>query len=92
MDFEGTLRRLHEKAGNHGPVEAVCGVGKIRIPCALQGEFRYAIVDGLPGFVTIEAGGIAQTTALHIEGRLIVAIYVVRNPDKLRHLPEAQIH
>jgi RNA polymerase sigma-70 factor, ECF subfamily len=27
-----------------------------------------------------------QTTALEIEDGKIVAIYVVRNPDKLRHL------
>ncbi|WP_288200274.1 sigma-70 family RNA polymerase sigma factor [uncultured Pleomorphomonas sp.] len=53
---------------------------------------RYAVIDGLPGFVTIEAGGIVQTTALHIEDRLIVAIYVTRNPDKLRHLPEAHLY
>lgn len=52
---------------------------------------RYVMIDGLPGFVTIEAGGIVQTTALHMEGRLIAAIYVTRNPDKLRHLPEARI-
>lgn len=52
---------------------------------------RYVMIDGLPGFVTIEAGGIVQTTALHMEGRLIAAIYVTRNPDKLRHLPEAHI-
>lgn len=51
---------------------------------------RYAVIDGLPGFVTIEAGGVVQTTALHIEDQLIVAIYVMRNPDKLLHLPEAQ--
>ncbi|MCM5552031.1 sigma-70 family RNA polymerase sigma factor [Pleomorphomonas sp. NRK KF1] len=49
---------------------------------------RYATIDGLPGFVTIEAGGTLQTTALDvIEGR-ITAIYVTRNPDKLRHVSE----
>ena len=53
---------------------------------------RYAVIDGLPGFITIEAGGILQTTALHIEDRRIVAIYVTRNPDKLRHLPENGVH
>ena len=53
---------------------------------------RYAVIDGLPGFVTIEAGGVLQTTALHIEDRRIVVIYVTRNPDKLRHLPENGVH
>lgn len=47
---------------------------------------RYAFIDGLPGFVTVEVGGILQTTALQIEDGKIVAIYVTRNPDKLRHL------
>jgi len=49
---------------------------------------RYAVIDGLPGFITIEEGGIVQTTALQIDGDRIVAIYVTRNPDKLRHLGE----
>jgi len=48
---------------------------------------RYALIDGLPGFVTIESGNIAQTTALHIEHEKVVAIYVTRNPDKLRKVP-----
>lgn len=47
---------------------------------------RYAVIDGLPGFVTIEGGGIVQTTALQIEDEKIIAIYVTRNPDKLRHV------
>jgi len=40
----------------------------------------------LPGFVTREADGELQTTALDIENGKIAAIYVMRNPDKLRHL------
>jgi RNA polymerase sigma-70 factor (ECF subfamily) len=51
---------------------------------------RYAFVNGLPGFVTREADGI-QTTALLIEDERIKAIYVMRNPDKLRHI-ETSIH
>jgi len=47
---------------------------------------RAAFVNGLPGFVTIEADGHLQTTALDIEDGRIAAIYVMRNPDKLRHL------
>lgn len=47
---------------------------------------RYAFIDGLPGFVTIEPGNVVQTTALQIENGKITAIYVVRNPDKLRHI------
>ena len=44
------------------------------------------IINGLPGFVTQEADGELQTTALEIEDGKIVGIYVMRNPDKLKHL------
>jgi RNA polymerase sigma-70 factor (ECF subfamily) len=47
---------------------------------------RAGFVNGLPGFVTLEADGELQTTALDIEDGRVTAIYVVRNPDKLRHL------
>jgi RNA polymerase sigma-70 factor (ECF subfamily) len=48
---------------------------------------RYAFINGLPGFVTIERDDTLQTTALELDqhGR-IAAIYVTRNPEKLRHL------
>jgi len=46
---------------------------------------RYAFINGLPGFVTRETDGL-QTTALLIERDRIKSIYVMRNPDKLRHL------
>jgi RNA polymerase sigma-70 factor, ECF subfamily len=49
---------------------------------------RYGLINGLPGFVTIERGDILQTTALEIEREGVVAIYVVRNPDKLRHMAD----
>ncbi|MES0024349.1 MULTISPECIES: sigma-70 family RNA polymerase sigma factor [unclassified Mesorhizobium] len=47
---------------------------------------RIGFVNGLPGFVTQEADGELQTTALDIEDGKIAAVYVMRNPDKLRHL------
>ncbi|HEX6833702.1 MAG TPA: sigma-70 family RNA polymerase sigma factor [Rudaea sp.] len=47
---------------------------------------RVGFINGLPGFVTRESDGELQTTALAIEDGRIAAIYVVRNPDKLRHL------
>ena len=47
---------------------------------------RAGFVNGLPGFITLEADGELQTTALEIEDGKIAAIYVVRNPDKLKHL------
>ncbi|OEO30495.1 RNA polymerase sigma factor SigJ [Devosia insulae DS-56] len=47
---------------------------------------RFATINGLPGFVTLEADGELQTTALDIVDGKIAGIYVVRNPDKLGHL------
>ncbi|HLH49211.1 MAG TPA: RNA polymerase sigma factor SigJ, partial [Roseiarcus sp.] len=47
---------------------------------------RVGFINGLPGFITLEADGELQATALEIEDGKIAAIYVVRNPDKLRHL------
>ena len=47
---------------------------------------RTGFINGLPGFVTREADGELQTTALEIENGKVAAIYVMRNPDKLRHL------
>ncbi|MXQ14561.1 sigma-70 family RNA polymerase sigma factor [Microvirga makkahensis] len=44
------------------------------------------LINGLPGFVTLEQDGLPQTTALDIQDGRIVGIYVVRNPEKLRHL------
>jgi len=42
-------------------------------------------INGLPGFVIRTADG-PETFALEVSGDAIVAIYGVRNPDKLRHL------
>jgi RNA polymerase sigma-70 factor (ECF subfamily) len=47
---------------------------------------RWGMINGLPGFVTREPGDVLQTTALAIEDGKIVGIYIMRNPDKLRHL------
>ncbi|MGQ3101729.1 MAG: sigma-70 family RNA polymerase sigma factor [Sphingopyxis solisilvae] len=44
------------------------------------------MINGLPGFVTREADGELQTTALEIEDGKVTGIYVMRNPDKLRHV------
>lgn len=58
------------------------------------GDGRAALVgfvwiDGLPGYVTRERGGLLQTTALAIENGRIDAIYITRNPDKLHHVARA---
>ena len=47
---------------------------------------RLAIVNGLPGVIVDAPEGPVQTAAIEIEGGVIQAMYVIRNPDKLRHL------
>lgn len=47
---------------------------------------RFARINGLPGYVTLEADGKLQTTALEIIDGRVAHIYVMRNPDKLGHV------
>jgi RNA polymerase sigma-70 factor, ECF subfamily len=53
-------------------------------------KMRFALVNDLPGVVVDSPEGPVQTTAFEIEGEVIKALYVVRNPDKLRHLALAR--
>ncbi|HEY4030203.1 MAG TPA: sigma-70 family RNA polymerase sigma factor [Caulobacteraceae bacterium] len=79
------IEGLHDVLGAHAAVARAFekfGVSQI---------VRYATINGLPGFITREADGLLQTTALQIEDGRVVAIYVVRNPDKLARL-EAAVH
>ena len=47
---------------------------------------RFATINGLPGVIVEAPEGPVQTAAFEIEGGVIRALFVVRNPDKLRHL------
>jgi RNA polymerase sigma-70 factor (ECF subfamily) len=51
---------------------------------------RFATINGLPGVIVEAPEGAMQTTAFEIEGDVIRALYVMRNPDKLRHLARAR--
>jgi RNA polymerase sigma factor, sigma-70 family len=51
---------------------------------------RLGIINGLPGVIVEGREGVVQTSAFEIENDVIRALYVVRNPDKLRHLATAQ--
>jgi RNA polymerase sigma-70 factor (ECF subfamily) len=93
---------LHADGGGKRPAVArvMRGAGEVtrtfaalaRLAQGRAGELiRFASINGLPGFVTREADGVLQTTALLIESGRIKAIYVMRNPDKLRHL-ERMLH
>lgn len=88
---------VHADGGGKRPaaMEPILGFEAVmQVHAYLAGQFqkngstlvRAGFVNGLPGFVTLEADGELQTTALDIEDGKIAAIYIVRNPDKLRHL------
>jgi RNA polymerase sigma-70 factor (ECF subfamily) len=64
------------------------GLGRLAAIFRERGStlIRVAFINGLPGFVTMESDGEYQTTALDIEDGRIAAVYVMRNPDKMRHL------
>ncbi len=47
---------------------------------------RRVLINGLPGELALAADGVLQTTALEISAGRVNAIYVTRNPEKLRHL------
>ncbi len=62
-------------------------VGIARKNPALPGaQWRAATVNGLAGFVLREEDGAIDTMAFEHRDGHIVAIYVVRNPEKLRHV------
>jgi RNA polymerase sigma-70 factor (ECF subfamily) len=88
---------LHADGGGRRPAAVVPVTGHRRVLQLLRSLaallarrpstlLETGMINGLPGFVTRESDGELQTTALEIEDGQIAAIYVMRNPDKLRHL------
>jgi RNA polymerase sigma-70 factor (ECF subfamily) len=88
---------LHSDGGGKRPaaLRIVTGIQDVmKVHTALARIFaqapsqllRYGRINGLPGFITMEPDGQIQTTAFAIGDGRIAAIYVMRNPDKLRHL------
>ncbi|MEJ5080614.1 MULTISPECIES: sigma-70 family RNA polymerase sigma factor [unclassified Ochrobactrum] len=47
---------------------------------------HFALFDGLPGHMSLEADGLPQVVALDVQDGLIAAVYLIRNPQKLTHL------
>lgn len=45
-------------------------------------------INAAPGFITLEPDGLPQAVSIETEGQKIAAIYIVRNPEKLRLLPK----
>ncbi len=91
--FEGGSQhgRGHEIQGADRALRFLVGATRGR-PGTMWREdlrFRFATVNGLPGVIVEAPEGPVQTAAFEIDGDLIRALYVVHNPDKLRHLAQA---
>lgn len=56
-----------------------------------QRPVRIGQINGMPGVITMDREGTVQSVALEIQGGLIAAIYVVRNPHKLAHIGESSV-
>ena len=61
-------------------------VGATRKGWRLDYTLRFATINGLPGLIVYGSEGLVQTGAFEIDGDVVRALYIVRNPDKLRHL------
>jgi RNA polymerase sigma-70 factor (ECF subfamily) len=104
-DLDGLTRMLASDArlvtDGGGKVTAALNVigGADRVAAFLTGAVRkgwtddmtvrLATINGLPGLIVTGAHGLVQTTAFEMDGDVVRAIYVVRNPDKLKHLATA---
>ena len=60
--------------------------GAVRKGFTDEMSVRFEMVNGLPGLLVVSPNGLVQTNAFEFDGDVVTAIYVVRNPDKLRHL------
>jgi RNA polymerase sigma-70 factor, ECF subfamily len=57
-----------------------------RVPMAVQ--TRFAMINAEPGLLVFRDGKLEQSMTFELTDGLIHAIYVVRNPDKLKHLTQ----
>jgi RNA polymerase sigma-70 factor (ECF subfamily) len=61
------------------------GAARKEVRPTASSAYRPARINGLPGLVIHGDAGI-ETIAIETDGEKVVAIYIVRNPDKLKHL------
>lgn len=73
----------HPIVGDAKVARFLIGVSKIRVAGK---ALRFACINSAPGLLIYVEGSLVQTVAFDIvEGR-VRALYIVRNPDKLRHV------
>jgi len=79
------IAALNPVSGDDRVARFFAGIAR-KAPLQEPVVWRQAVVDGLPGIIVIENGEVLQTMAFGIDDGKIVMIYVVRNPDKLKHV------
>jgi RNA polymerase sigma-70 factor, ECF subfamily len=90
-----TLLLGERRAGHHGWRRQGAGrAARFFVDVARKGwredfTLHFVTMNGLPGVVVQAPDGSVQTATFEIEGDVIRALDVVRNPDKLRHLVAA---
>ena len=88
MHSDGGGKRLAALApivGRDKVTRFFVGIARKADPAASY-RFTPTRINGQPGFVVEEPDGSIHTTSLDIRDGRVAAIYIVRNPDKLRHL------
>ena len=65
-------------------------LGRVFRKYGKQSPVRIGQINGMPGVITMDAEGTLQSVTLEIRDGLIVAIYIVRNPNKLAHIGETE--
>jgi len=78
------LAALNPIYGKDRILRFIVGVARKR-PAIRPDQIERVTINNLPGFVLRTDEGI-ETVALDLAGDHVVSIYVIRNPDKLRHL------
>jgi RNA polymerase sigma-70 factor (ECF subfamily) len=71
-------------------IQGASPVARFAIGLAKKGrtgaEVRLVLVNGLPGVLVRPPAGDVTLLSLDVEGGVIRAIYIMRNPEKLGHL------
>ena len=66
--------------------------GVVRKGFTAEMSVHFKMINDLPGFILTGPDGLVQTNAFEIEDGVVTAIYVVRNPDKLRYLATSRVN
>jgi RNA polymerase sigma-70 factor (ECF subfamily) len=85
------------KTAARNPIQGADKIARFFIGLAAKNaghEIRVepAMINGAIGALLYLDGELDHTMSMAISGEKIAAIYIVRNPDKLRHLPAAGMH